>query len=65
MLNFQDSANGSEEEDEWVEKVIGTPEHSADSTCETVTAGQSHIENRLKTDGSLEKKGIACFVFQT
>lgn len=65
--SFQDSANESEEEDEWVEKVIGTSEHLADETCETVTAGKSHlgpsqVENWLKTDVSEEKQGIVCFV---
>jgi hypothetical protein len=70
MLCFQDSANESEEEDEWVEKVIGTSEPFADNTCESVTAGKSHlgpsqVESRLKTDDSQEKQGIICFVLQT
>ncbi|PNF29390.1 CWF19-like protein 2 [Cryptotermes secundus] len=59
--SFSDTANESEEEDEWVEKVIGTSEPVADKTCETVTAGKSHlgpsqVENGPKSVVSQEKQ---------
>jgi hypothetical protein len=62
--SFQDSGDESEDEDEWVEKVVGTAEPFADKTCEKVmTAGKSHSgENQdeygLKTSVLQEKQGI-------
>jgi hypothetical protein len=70
VYSFQDNADESEEEDEWVEKVSDTSEPFADKTCETVTGGKSHlgpsqVEYGLKTDVLQEKQGTVCFLFWT